>query len=337
MQAVEVLNEVNDLAENGRNGPQLIESLETVGISNGDIKKLKESGLFTVESVAFSTKRRLCEVKGISETKAIKLLDESSKLVPMGFTTASEHLRSREDIIHLSTGSKDIDELLGGGIETGSITELYGEFRTGKTQICHTLAVTCQLPINNGGGEGKAIYIDTEGCFRPENLCKIAERFGLNANDVLDNVAVARAQNSEHQMQLLTQAAAMMSESRFSLIIVDSATNLFRTDFVGRGELAERQQNLALFMRQLQRLANEFGVAVIITNQVVSSPDSSMFSRDPLKPIGGNIIAHASTTRVKLRKGRGETRIMKIVDSPCLPENEATFAITDSGIGDNEE
>lgn len=269
--------------------------------------------------------------------KALKLLGESSKLVPMGFTTASEHLTQRADIITLSTGCKDLDTLLNGGIETGSITELYGEFRTGKTQLCHTLAVTCQLPISNGGGEGKCIYIDTEGCFRPENLAKIAERFGLAESDVLDNVAVARAQNSEHQMQLLTQASAMMIESRFSLIIVDSATNLFRTDFIGRGELAERQQNLALFMRQLQRLANEFGIAVVITNQVVASPDSSMFSREALKPIGGNIIAHASTTRIKLRKGRGENRIMKIIDSPSLPESEATFAITSGGIADSEE
>ena len=173
--------------------------------------------------------------------------------------------------------------------------------------------------------------------FCPENIAKIATRYSLNAEDVLDNIAVARAQNSEHQMQLLTQAAAMMAESRFALIIVDSATALFRTDFVGRGELAERQQSLALFMRQLQRLANEYGVAVVITNQVVASPDSSMFMRDPLKPIGGNIIAHASTTRLKLRKGRGETRICKVVDSPCLPEAEATFAITGSGVGDPEE
>jgi len=252
----------------------------------------------------------------------------------MGFTTAAEHLKARQDIINLGTGCKDLDELLGGGMETGSITELFGEFRTGKTQLCHTLCVTCQLPVNQGGGEGKAIYVDTEGCFRPENLAQIAERFGLNADDVLDNVAVARAQNSEHQMQLLTQASAMMAESRYALIVVDSATALFRTDFVGRGELAERQQQLALFMRQLQRLANEYGVAVVITNQVVSSPDSSMFAKDPLKPIGGNIIAHASTTRLKLRKGRGETRVCKVIDSPTLPEAEASFAITGQGIND---
>jgi DNA repair protein RAD51 len=134
---------------------------------------------------------------------------------------------------------------------------MFGEFRTGKTQLCHTLCVTCQLPLDQNGGEGKALYIDTEGTFRPERLLAIAERYGLNGEDVLDNVAYARAYNSDHQLQLLSQAAAMMSESRFSLLVVDSATALYRTDFSGRGELSARQMHLAKFLRCLQRLADE--------------------------------------------------------------------------------
>lgn len=179
-----------------------------------------------------------------------------------------------------------------------------------------------------------SIQSDTEGCFRPERIAAIAERFGLNAEDVLDNVAVARCHNSEHQMQLVVQASAMMAESRHALIIVDSATALFRTDFTGRGELAERQQLLGQFMRQLQRLANEYGVAVVITNQVVSSPDAAMFSGDGIKPIGGNIIAHASTTRIKLRKGRGEERIARVIDSPIIAESDATFCLSGAGVCD---
>lgn len=326
----------NSMEEDDACGPQLIESLENSGVSAVEVKKLKDAGFYTVEAVAYSTLRRLCDVKGVSENKAAKIQQEAQKLVPMGFTTATEHLKMRQDIITLSTGCKDLDELLGGGIETGSITEMYGEFRTGKTQVCHTLCVTCQLPTTQGGGEGKAIYIDTENSFRPEKLVAIAERFSLNGDDVLDNVAVARAQNSEHQMELLTQASAMMAESRYALIVVDSATALYRTDYQGRGELAERQQTLAQFMRNLQRLANEYGVAVVITNQVVASPDSGPFAKDPIKPIGGNIIAHASTTRLKLRKGRGEQRICKVIDSPTLAEAEATFAITTQGVADAE-
>ena len=215
---------------------------------------------------------------------------------------------------------------------------LSGGSLPGKTQLCHTLCVTCQLGLEQGGGEGKALYVDTEGTFRPQRLVSIAEKFGLNPTDVLDNVAYARAYNSDHQSKLLVQAAGMLAESRYALLIVDSATALYRTDYSGRGELAARQMHLARFLRCLLRLADEFGVAVVVTNQVVASVDgaAAMFNPDPKKPIGGNIMAHASTTRLSLRKGRGNTRVCKIYDSPCLPESEAMFAINEDGIGDAE-
>ncbi|XP_055496937.1 DNA repair protein RAD51 homolog 1 isoform X1 [Leucoraja erinacea] len=316
-------------------GPQAISCLEQCGISANDVKKLEEAGFHTVEAVAYAPKKELINIKGISEAKAEKILAEAVKLVPMGFTTATEYHQRRSDIIQVTTGSKELDKLLLGGIETGSITEMFGEFRTGKTQLCHTMAVTCQLPIDRGGGEGKAMYIDTEGTFRPERLLAVAERYNLSGSNVLDNVAYARAYNTDHQTQLLYQASAMMTESRYALLIVDSATALYRTDYSGRGELAARQMHLARFLRMLLRLADEFGIAVVITNQVVAQVDgAAMFSADPKKPIGGNIIAHASTTRLYLRKGRGETRICKIYDSPCLPEAEAMFAINPDGVGD---
>ncbi|RUS17608.1 DNA repair and recombination protein rada [Endogone sp. FLAS-F59071] len=320
-------------------GPMAIQKLEEMGIASSDVKKLIEAGYHTVESIAYTPKKALLTVKGISETKADKLIAEASKLVPLGFTTATEFHQRRSELINVTTGSKEFDKLLGGGIETGSITEVFGEFRTGKSQLCHTLAVTCQLPFDMGGGEGKCLYIDTEGTFRPTRLLSIAQRFGLNGEDVLDNVAYARAYNTDHQMALLVQASAMMAESRFSLLVVDSAMALYRTDFSGRGELAARQMHLARFMRNLQRLADEFGVAVVITNQVVAQVDggSAMFNPDPKKPIGGNIMAHSSTTRLYLRKGRAETRICKVYDSPCLPETECVFAILEDGIGDPKE
>lgn len=317
-------------------GPLLIEQLEGNGITSGDINKLKAEGYHTIESIAYTPKRILISVKGISEAKADKISTEAAKLVPMGFTTASEFHSRRAELICLTTGSKQLDTLLGGGVETGSITEVFGEFRTGKSQLCHTLAVTCQLPIDMGGGEGKCLYIDTEGTFRPNRLVSIAERYGLNADDCLDNVAYARAYNAEHQLQLLKLAAQMMAESRFSLLIVDSIMSLYRTDYSGRGELSARQGHVAQFMRTLQRLADEFGIAVLITNQVVAQVDgmASMYNPDPKKPIGGNIIAHSSTTRLMFKKGRAETRICKIYDSPCLPESECVFAIYEDGIGD---
>lgn len=256
----------------------------------------------------------------------------------MGFTSAADYNMRRAELIQLTSGSRELDKLLGGGFETGSITEIFGEFRTGKTQICHTLAVTCQLPTGLGGGEGKCLYIDTEGTFRPERLLAIAEKYKMNGSEVLDNVAYARAYNTDHQLSLLIQAAAMMAESRYALLIVDSATALYRTDYSGRGELSARQMHLARFLRHLLRLADEFGIAVVITNQVVAQVDgATMFQADPKKPIGGNIIAHASTTRLYLRKGRGENRVCKIYDSPCLPESEAMFSIGADGINDAKE
>jgi len=329
-------NQEEQNQEESSGGPTPISKLEGNGITSADIKKLEEGGFRTVESVAYAPKKNLLSIKGVSENKVDKLKSLASTLVPMGFTTATEMHRQRQEIIELTTGSKELDKLLDGGIETGSITELFGEFRTGKTQLCHQLCVTCQLPLDEKGGEGKALYIDTEGTFRPERLMAIAERYGLNPEDVLDNVAYARAFNVDHQSQLLLQASAMMAESRFALLVVDSSTALYRTDFSGRGELSERQMHLGRFLRSLQRLADEFGVAVVITNQVVAQVDggASMFNADPKKPIGGNIMAHASTTRLYLRKGRGETRICKIYDSPCLPEAEAQFSIGPDGISD---
>ncbi|KAF9579443.1 recombinase rad51, partial [Lunasporangiospora selenospora] len=235
----------------------LTEKLEASGIQTADIKKLKDAGYYTIESIAYTPRKTLLTIKGISEAKADKIISEAARLVPMGFTTATEFHQRRSSMIQITTGSSELDKLLGGGIETGAITELFGEFRTGKSQLCHMLAVTCQLPTAMNGGEGKCLYIDTEGTFRPERLLSISERYNLDGEEVLENVAYARAYNTDHQMELLVQAAAMMTESRFALLVVDSATALYRTDYSGRGELSARQMHMARFLRNLQRLADE--------------------------------------------------------------------------------
>ncbi len=199
------------------------------------------------------------------------------------------------------------------------------------------MCVTCQLSKSDGGGGGKAVYIDTEGTFRAERIASIAKRFGMEPDEALENMIIARAYTHEHQMQLLQQVAAKMAEDQYRLIVVDSATSLFRTDFSGRGELSERQQKLAQYMSALLKLAEEFNVAVYITNQVQSDPSGATFMANTTKPIGGNIIAHMSTTRLSLRKGKGNQRICKVYDSPCLAEGEAIYEISDNGIIDSSE
>jgi len=278
--------------------------------------------------------RLLVQVRGISEPKAELLIKLGRAVAPLQFQNAVDALALRKELIRISTGSSGLDGLLQGGIETGSITEVFGEFRSGKTQLMHTLCLMSQFGTDEGGAEGKVLYIDTEGTFRPERLADIARRFGVTEQDALDNVSFCRAQNTEQQMQLLTEAAGLMSETRYGLLIVDSVTNLYRTEYAGRGELAERQQHLGRFLRMAQRLADEFGVAVVLTNQVMAKVDGGAAYGPQSCPIGGHILAHASQTRLSLRKGKGETRFCKIFDSPNLPEGEACFTIGAGGITD---
>ena len=163
-----------------------MEILQEHGVAVNDIQKLSDAGFHTVESVAHATVRRLSEVRGLSEAKVLKIKEIVKGIVVMEFKTAADALEDRKTLVTLTTGSTELDKLLEGGIETGSITEVFGEFRTGKTQLCHTLCVTCQMPVTDGGAEGKAIYIDTEGTFRPQRLQAIAERFGLDPSVALE-------------------------------------------------------------------------------------------------------------------------------------------------------
>uniref|UniRef100_A0A2P2I8X6 Meiotic recombination protein DMC1/LIM15 homolog n=1 Tax=Hirondellea gigas TaxID=1518452 RepID=A0A2P2I8X6_9CRUS len=316
-----------------------IDELQTHGINVADIKKLKVVGICTIKGIQMTTKRKLCAIKGLSEAKVDKIKEVVAKLSGAeAFVTALVVCERRRCIFRVSTGSQELDKLLGGGMESMAITEIFGEFRTGKTQISHTLCVTAQIPNPAGSYDGgKVIFIDTENTFRPDRLRSIADRFNLEQDAVLDNVLYTRAFTSDHQFEILDHVAGKFHEEGgvFKILIIDSVMALFRVDYSGRGELADRQQKLAQYLSRLQKISEEYNIAVVITNQMTSDPGATMsFQSDPKKPIGGHILAHASTTRVSLRKGRGETRIAKIYDSPELPENEATFAITAGGIAD---
>ncbi|KAH7080007.1 meiotic recombination protein-like protein dmc1 [Paraphoma chrysanthemicola] len=318
-----------------------IDAIQAHGIGAVDIAKLKANGYYTIASVHSATRRNLLKIKGFSEIKVDKVKDAITKcqvrVQPAGggFQTAHELGQQRKRVLKISTGSKQLDTVLGGGFQTMSISEVFGEFRCGKTQLSHTMSVIAQLPKDMGGAEGKVAYI---GTFRPERIAQIAERFGVDPETTQDNITYARAVNSEHQMELLNKVAEFFVGNEYRLLIVDSIMALFRVDYTGRGELNERQQKLNQFLSKLTHVAEEFNVAVLMTNQVQSDPGASaLFSgADGRKPVGGHILAHASATRILLRKGRGEERVAKIQDSPDMPEKEATYIITNGGINDPE-
>ena len=333
LQEDEEEEEANQAEESGPEFHEL-DKLQEGGINSSDIQKLKDAGFNSLEAISYTAKKNLVLIKGLSEAKIDKIIKVVEDILNYKIQPSTVALEERKKLTRITSGSKELDNLLGGGFESNSITELFGEFRTGKTQICHTLCVTCQLPKRDGGGEGKAIYIDTEGTFRPEKLALIAERFGLDPKETIENVYYARAYNSDHQNRLLIQVCALMCEQKFSLLIVDSATALYRTDYTGRGELSNRQMSLAKFLRNLQKIADEHKIVVVITNQVVATVDGNAFGGNDKKPIGGHIMAHACQTRLYLKKGLKQNRICKIYDSPSLPEAEATYSITDRGIDD---
>ncbi|OMJ81979.1 hypothetical protein SteCoe_17466 [Stentor coeruleus] len=310
-----------------------VDKLQNYGINAADLTKLKSAGLCTVLGVLMTTKKDLISIKGLSEAKVEKILEAAQKHESASFMTGIELQGKRQQVFRLTTGSSALDNLLGGGIESSAITEAFGEFRSGKTQIALTLCITAQMPKTSGGGMGKVAYIDTEGTFRPERIAQIASRFNLNPEAVLENILYARAYTVEHQFQLLTLIAAKMTEEPFALLVVDSIMALFRVDYSGRGELSERQQVLGKMLSRIMKISEQYNIVVYITNQVMADPGGGVsFVPDPKKPIGGHVLAHASTTRLYLRKGRGEQRICKIFDSPCLPEGEATFQIGPGGV-----
>lgn len=313
-----------------------IERIEDLpGIGEGAAKKLEEAGYKTLEAMAVASTMELKEIAGLGEGTAEKAIKAARDALDMGFESADVLAEKRKLIGKITTGSKELDTLIGGGIETQSITEVYGKMASGKSQWCFQTAVTVQLPVEQGGLSGGCLYIDSENSFRPERVMQVAKKFGLDVDETLKNIYVARAYNAEHQMILADKAAEMIEEKNIKLVIIDSLTAQFRSEFVGRGTLAERQQKLNKHMRTLQKIAEMQNVAILVTNQVMSRPD--VLFGDPTEPVGGNVVGHASKTRLYLRKSKEDKRVAKLVDSPALPDGEALYRITENGIEDAEE
>ncbi len=304
------------------------------GIGPATAHKLIEAGFTSIEAIAVATPHEISQVTGIPLPTAQKIIQAARDALDIRFKTALDLKRERLNVKKITTGSKNLDQLLGGGVETRTITEFYGEFGSGKTQICHQLAVNVQLAEDKGGLAAKAVYIDTEGTFRWERIEQMARGVGLDPDEVMENIYWIRAINSHHQMAIVDQLFDMLKRENIKLVVVDSVTGHFRAEYPGRENLAMRQQLLNKHLHQLARLSEIYNVAVVITNQVMARPD--MFYGDPTQAVGGHVLYHAPGVRVQLKKSRGNKRIARIVDAPHLPEGETVFVITEWGIRDPE-
>lgn len=303
-----------------------IEELPGVGAATAE--KLEQVGYTDMMSIAVASPGELVDATGMNEASAKKIIAVARSSLDMGFVSGTELLKKRESVQKISTGSKAFDELMSGGFETGAITECFGEFGSGKTQIGHILAVNT---IKQFGEDAIAVYIDTENTFRPERIVQLAKAAGLEPEKVLSNIKIARAFNSDHQMLLAEKVDELIKDGlNVKLIVVDSLTAHFRAEYIGRGTLADRQQKLNKHMHMLLRVADKNGACVYVTNQVMSKPD--MFFGDPTQAIGGHIVAHASTFRIYLRKGKKNSRVAKLIDSPNLPDGECGFFVETDGL-----
>ena len=305
------------------------------GVGPATANKLKSAGFTTVEAIAVIPPKEIAKKTGIGFNTVLNIVKATREKLGVDFITAEELWKKRQNMLRCSTGSNNLNELMGGGIETQAMTELIGEYGVGKTQISLTLCVMVQRPVEQGGLNGNAVYVDTEGTFIPERVFQIAESLGLDPHETLGNIFLARAYNSSHQCLLTDHLFKFCPENNVKLVVVDSMIGHFRGEYVGRENLSERQQKLNSQLHKLLRLTEAYNLAVVITNQVQANPTA--FFGDPNRPAGGNVMAHASTHRVYLRKGGKGTRLATVIDSPYLPENKTRFKITEKGVEDAEE
>jgi DNA repair protein RadA len=310
-----------------------LEDIEGVGRVTAE--KLRGAGVNSVEELAVTPIRELMEKAALSKKSASKLSEIARRIMSMGFVSAMELWEKRKDMMRCGTGSEALDDLLAGGIETKAMTELVGEYGAGKTQICLKLCVMAQLSPEQGGLGGGVVFFDTEGTFSAQRMHQIAQAMELDPDPILDGILVSRVYTSDHQILLLDHSFKICREEGIKLVVVDSLISHFRSEYIGRESLAERQQRLNNYLHKLLRLAEIYNLAVVVTNQAQANPNA--FFGNPNRPAGGHVLAHACTHRVMLRKSKGVKRIARIFDSPYIPERECVFRISEKGIEDVEE
>jgi DNA repair protein RadA len=298
-----------------------------LGVESDLLRSLEGSGFDSVEKLALTSPEDLARRLSLKLSTARQLIQSARDAITLNFRTALEMLEERQNVKRIPTGSKALDQILGGGVEVGAVTEFFGEYGSGKSQIAHQLCVNVQL-VRDGK---KAVFVDTEGTFRPERILQMARKVGENPERFLAGILVVRVYDTDQQM-LAVRKLKEIVWPEVELLVIDSISNLFRSEYGGRESLAERQQKLCRHLADLKTLAELNHLAVVVTNQVLARPE--VFFGDPTLPVGGNIVGHAITHRVYLKRGKGEMRTATVVDSPNLPCKSASFRITDDGISD---
>ncbi len=306
---------------------------DLTSLSKELIEKLENAGFLTIESLSWLTPDELAEKIDIEIDISKNIIKEAIASIEQKPVSAAELLKKEEKRQRISTGSNELDELLGGGIFTGEITEISGEFATGKTQLCFQLSINVQLPVEQGGLEGGVYYIDTEGTFSSTRIVQIAQNNGLDPKKFLSNIAVTRTYNSDHLTFLIMNAEKLIKERNIKLFIIDSIASHFRAEYVGDDRLVSRQQAVMRLAETMKQLIEKLDIAIVVTNQVIATIDDNLFDKSP-HPALGFAWAHRPHQRVLLRKGRDQARIARMYDSSRLPDRECVFFVTEKGISD---
>lgn len=310
----------------------MLELSKVKGWGSAKVKELKEKGFDSIEEVLVVPPPQYAEIMGVDNETAREHHTKCQDAYDLErerktFRTGNECKIEDDNKIRITTGSKALDKLFQGGIEFGSTTEVYAEFGSGKTQLCHTMAVRVQTEQKK-----KCIWLNTEGTFEPSRITAICKGMEIDPEEILDGILVADALNSVEQHRILFEISKLLAkDDSYGLIIIDSATGLFRGDYSGRGQLSERQKYLDQFLTHCSNVATLYNVAVIWTNQVYKNP--SIFYGDPTVAVGGTIIEHKSTYRVYIMKS-GKFRIAKMVDSPKDAQTEVMFGLSSLGVVD---
>jgi len=317
-----------------------VTELEAVpGVGPAAAKRLRDVFVTTAEILSVQNPSELQAQTKLGEATVAKIIRNAREVSgKFGFKSGIELETQQAETPRLKFGIESLDKKLYGGMEVGSIIEIYGSARGGKTFLCHQLAVRCQLPYDRGGLEGRVLWLDTEGAFKTTHIRANAIRWGMDPDNVLGNISVAPIALSSQIEEYRDQVQLMLAEGEFKMLIVDSLTGLFRAEYTGIGNLALRQYSINNLLNWMRRLGLATDAVFIYTNQVTTKIPTGYGTANPSAPVGGHVVAHASDYRFFTRVGAQGKRKISLKDNSGVPEFDVEVEIGWGGLyGDKTE